>query len=249
MIRLVCSVVLVYLTVFSALAQSDTIVISKDIQLLHLQDSVFVHVTWVDSEQYGRFSCNGMLVVRNSEAIMVDTPMSNEQTEELSNYLSNEMGVKVKMLIAGHFHEDCIGGLAYLQNNGVASIACQLTVEKCMEEGLPIPSIAFERVYDFNFHGLPIVCRFFGAAHSFDNITVWLPKQHILFGGCMVKSARSRGLGNLSDAVVEEWDATLEKVQHAYPTIQTVITGHGKIGGAELLDHTIDLVRQKQNKI
>ncbi len=248
MVKLFLTLIATFVVVYPSLAQAVTTSISKDIQLIHLQDSIFVHVTWIDSEQYGRFSCNGMLIVSNGEAVMIDTPMTNEQTRQITEYLSYKMNVKVKTFIAGHFHADCIGGLDYLQKEGVESIACRLTLDKCKAEGLPVPAIAFDTTYDFSFHGLPIQCRFYGAGHSFDNITVYLPEQQILFGGCMVKSARSRGLGNLSDAVVDEWDITLEKVRNAYPEIQTVVTGHGNIGGSELLNHTIELVRNKQNK-
>jgi len=246
MIRLLFSLVIVLLSVAHVSAKSDTIYVNEDIQLIHLQDSVFVHVSWINSERYGRISCNGMIIVRQGEAVMVDTPMNNEQTRQIYEYLEQTWGVTITRHIAGHFHVDCIGGLPYLQDKGVKSIACRLTVNKCKEENLPVPSIVFEAEYDFTFNGLPIECRYYGGAHSFDNITVWLPRQQILFGGCMVKSARSKGLGNLSDAVLDEWDVTLEKIQYAYPNIQKVITGHGSIGGSELLHHTIGLVRKKQ---
>ncbi|WP_289053102.1 subclass B1 metallo-beta-lactamase [Carboxylicivirga marina] len=224
-------------------AQSDTIVINKDLQLIHLQDSVFVHISWVDSKKWGRFSNNGLLIIKNGEAVMVDTPMSNEQTKEICDYLNIVWEVKVRALIAGHFHEDCIGGLEYLQSIGAKSLASNLTIAKCQEEGLPVPSIGFDKEYDCLFNELPIECRFFGAGHSFDNITIWLPQQKILFGGCLVKAAHARNLGNLSHAVVDDWDVTIEKVQYAYPEAVMVIPGHGAIGTTDLLSHTIQLVK------
>lgn len=224
-------------------AQSDTTIINNNLQLVHLSDSVFVHISWVESEKWGRFSNNGLLIIKNGEAVMVDTPMSNEQTKELAEYLKLMLNVKIRALIAGHFHNDCIGGLKYLQSIGAKSLASNLTIEKCKEEGLPVPEIGFDKEYDCLFNELPIECRFWGAGHSFDNITVWLPEQKILFGGCLVKSDNARGLGNLSDAIVAEWDLTIEKIQFAYPDIITVIPGHGNIGNSELLNHTIKLVR------
>ncbi|MBN1650541.1 MAG: CfiA family subclass B1 metallo-beta-lactamase, partial [Bacteroidales bacterium] len=81
-----------------------------------------------------------------------------------------------------------------------------------------------------------------------DNITVWIPGKKILFGGCLIKSIDSKGLGNLSDAVVNDWDMTVEKVMKKYPEIKTVIPGHGDFGGTELLTHTIELVDKEKNK-
>ena len=61
--------------------------INDDIRLIHLQDSVFVHTTWVDIKDYGRIGSNGMIVIRGGQAIMVDTPMGEEKTRLIANYL------------------------------------------------------------------------------------------------------------------------------------------------------------------
>ena len=225
----------------------EKILIDKDIQLIHLQDSIFVHVTWHKLEDYGRFPSNGLVVIRNGQALMIDTPMDNDKTERLVRYLKDSLSVDLSRLIIGHFHDDCMGGLGYLQSIGIESIAHALTVEKCQGMGLPIPSTPFAETFTFDFHGEQIVCRYFGGGHSFDNITVWMPHQKILFGGCLVKSLDSRGLGNLSDAVVSDWDATIERLMDAYTGIEVVIPGHGDFGGVDLLTHTIKLVQDERN--
>lgn len=231
---------------FSSKAQSyEKIVIDHNIQLIHLQDSVFIHVSWHHLDNFGRFPSNG---VRNGQALMIDTPMDNDKTERLAKYLKDSMSVDLVKLIIGHFHDDCMGGLGYLQSIGIESIANSITIEKCKKIGLPIPSTPFTDSLTFNFNGEQIDCRYFGAGHSFDNITVWIPTKKILFGGCLIKSMDSKGLGNLSDAVVNDWDRTVEKVMKKYPEIRTVIPGHGDFGGIELLTHTIELVDQEKNK-
>lgn len=233
----------------SLIAQTkNQIVIDKDIQLIHLQDSIFVHVTWHHLDKFGRFPSNGLIIIKNGQALMVDTPMDNDKTERLAKYLKDSLSVALTKLIIGHFHDDCLGGLGYLQSIGVESIANLMTIEKCREIGLPIPSTHFKDSLAFDFNGERIECTFFGAGHSFDNITVWIPNKKILFGGCLIKSIDSEGLGNLSDAIVNDWDKTVEKVMKKYPEIQTVIPGHGANGGAELLKHTIDLVEKENNK-
>lgn len=226
----------------------DRIVINDDIQLVHLQDSVFLHITWDEDENFGRFSSNGLIIIRNGHALMIDTPMDNEKTEKLVTYIQRSFSAKVEKLISGHYHNDCLGGLEYLQSIGVESVANSMTIAKCKELGLPVPSTAFTDSLSFDFYGEAIECRYFGAGHSFDNITVWLPREKILFGGCLVKSANSRNLGNLSDAVVDDWDTTVQQVKAKYPDVKIVVPGHGPLGGSELLNHTIDLVVAEQNK-
>ncbi len=235
--------------IFQLAAQpSDKIIINEDIQLIHLQDSIYVHVTWHSLDGSGRFPSNGLIVIKDGQALMVDTPMNNNKTEKLVNYLKDSLSVDLKKLIIGHFHDDCLGGLSYLKSIGVKSIANSMTIDKCIKTGLPVPLIPFTDSLTFNFNGEQIDCRFFGAGHSFDNITVWISSKKILFGGCLVRASNSEGLGNLSDAVVADWDSTLQNLLNEYMDIKTVIPGHGSFGGAELLTHTIELVKQYKNQ-
>jgi len=225
---------------------TEKIVIDNDIQLIHLQDSIYVHVTWHYLDNFGRFPSNGMIIIKNGQAVMIDTPMDNDKTERLTEYLEDSMHVELTKLIIGHFHDDCLGGLGYIQSKGIESIANSMTIDKCKELGLPIPSTSFADSLIFDFNGEQIVCRFFGGGHTFDNITVWIPGKKILFGGCLIKSYNSKGLGNLTDAVVDDWDITIRKLIDKYPDINTVIPGHGDFGGAELLIHTIELVNNRK---
>ena len=226
-------------------AQSErNIFINDDIQLTHIIDSVYAHVTWEESETFGRFPSNGLIFIKNGQAIMIDTPFDNEKTKRLTDFLEDSMGVEVKKLIIGHFHDDCLGGLEYIQSKGIESVANKLTIDKCKELELPIPSTSFTDSLVFDFQGELVVCRYFGGGHTIDNITVWFPSKKILFGGCLIKSINSRGLGNLSDAVVKEWDVTVKKIINQYPNIEIVIPGHGAIGNSGLLTHTIELVER-----
>ncbi len=243
------STTLVILLLFASYAlgqSSNKIVIDEDIQLIQLQDSIFVHITWHEGDGFGRFPSNGLLLIKNGKVLLVDTPMDNEKTERLCDYISNKLNAIPSHLIIGHFHNDCLGGLPYLQSIGVKSIAHSLTKAKCEELNLALPGSTFKDALNFDFNGVPISCRFFGGGHSFDNITVWLPKQQILFGGCLVKTYNAQGLGNLSDAVVGEWENTINKITMEYSEVSSVIPGHGSFGGSELLDRTIELVQIHQ---
>jgi metallo-beta-lactamase class B len=85
-----------------------------------------------------------------------------------------------------------------------------------------------------------VVNRYLGEAHSKDNIVTWVPKEKILFGGCMIKSlGASRGY--LGDANLQQWSPTVEKVKKAFSNAAIVIPGHGSHGTTELLDYTIKM--------
>lgn len=227
---------------------AQEVLIDNNIKLIHLQDSVFIHQTIATDETFGTFSSNGMVVIRSGEALMIDTPIDNEQTEMLVSWLNDTWGVKVSLFIAGHYHNDCLGGLEYLHRNDIKSLANILTIEKCVALKLETPRTSFNEILKFEFNGEPVICRFFGAGHTTDNITVWFPLQNILFGGCLIKAAESSTLGNLSDAVVSEWDITVGKLMSAYDNINLIVPGHGNAGGPELLQHTIGLVEAFNKK-
>ena len=246
--RLFAAILILFAAVQLNAQNASKIVVDNDIQLIPLQDSVYVHISMHQAQDFGRFPSNGLIVIKNGEALMIDTPMDIEKTKRLTKYLEDTLKVHVTKFIAGHFHDDCIGGLEYLQSIGVESIANSMTVDKCKELGLPVPSTPFTDSLNFDFNGEPVECHYFGAGHSVDNITVWFPKQKILFGGCLIKAGNSQNLGNLQDAVVIDWDITVKKVIKQYPDVKLVVPGHGNFGGPELLNRTVALVENEKSK-
>ena len=221
--------------------------ITEDVRLLHLQDSVFMHTTWEEIENYGRVGSNGMLVIRDGQAVMVDTPMGEPKTRLIAEYLKDSLGVTIKKHIAGHYHADCVGGLDYLKAKGVVSIANYMTINKCKEIGMPVPTDSFVDSLNFDFNGLKIQCRYFGGGHSFDNITVYLPEKKILFGGCLIKSLAAKNIGANGESVLDEWEVTVKRIIEKYQGPLTIIPGHGDYGSEELLAHTVRLAEQQEN--
>lgn len=231
----------------SAARDKRETVIDSNNQLVHLRDSVFISKTWDYADGY-RFSSNGMILVKNGKALLINTPMDNEKTKKLLVFLKDSMNIEVTKLIIGHFHNDCLGGLEYIKSMSIASVANFMTIDKCRELDLPLPSISFKDSLVFDFYGESVVCRYFGAGHTADNITVWFPAKKILFGSCLVKSMNSKDLGNISDAVIKDWDVTVKKIIQKYPYTDIVVPGHGEYGGAELLYHTVMLVELERKK-
>ncbi len=228
--------------------QGDTIIINNDVQFIHLSDSVFMHTTYDIIGSFGKAASNGMMIIKNKEAILIDTPASDKNTEKIATFLKEKWGITIKLLIIGHFHEDCMGGIGYIHKQGINSLANTRTIAKCKELNLPIPRESFAYSMVFNFHGTAVACRYFGAGHTVDNITGWVPQSHILFGGCLIKSAESTSLGNLANAVVADWDTTVEKIIAKYKNIKYIIPGHGSFGSSELLTHTVSLAKQQKNR-
>lgn len=227
-----------------SIAQQNHITITPDIELIKLNDNFFIHTTWIESDEFGRFPSNGLIFTKNGKALLLDTPNSNEQMDTLYTYLKDSLNTKISKFIPGHSHPDCIGGFKFLQSVNVESLSGEKTKAICMNQNLPVPELSFRDSLTFYFEGEKVICRYFGGGHTIDNIVVYFPSSKILFGGCLVKSAYSKNLGYIKEAVLEEWDSTIEQILIEFLDIEIVIPGHGGYGDKQLLHHTIQLVRK-----
>lgn len=228
---------------FMGFAQkAQRIHISKDLELIRLSENAYVHVSWEDSPTFGRFSSNGLLFLQNGQGYLFDTPATDSLTKVLVDWVADSLQTRITGFVPNHWHSDCIGGLKYLQDIGVKSYAHQMTIDIARTKGLPIPSHGFRDSLSLALNDKSVKCYYLGAAHSMDNIVVWIPSEKILFAGCMAKEVAAKGMGNTVDGSLSEWPGTIDKVIAKFPAARIVIPGHGQIGGQEVLKHTRDLL-------
>ena len=240
---LLISLTLIQLTGLSQV-QYQKITISNDLELIKLSENAYIHVSYSIIGKFGRVSSNGLIVTNDNSAFLFDTPATDSLTMVLLKYLKDHLGLKVAGFIPNHWHEDCMGGLSYLQSQLIDSYANQKTIDIARSKGLPVPSHGFRDSLRLELGRKEIYCYFLGAAHSLDNIVVWIPSEKILFPGCMCKNLNSNDLGNVADGDLSEYPGTIEKVINKFKTAEIVIPGHGQIGGLNLLTHTRDLLQK-----
>lgn len=214
-----------------AVMAQKSVKISDDISITQLSDKVYTYVSLAEIEGWGMVPSNGMIVINNHQAALLDTPINDAQTETLVNWVTDSLHAEVTTFIPNHWHGDCIGGLGYLQRKGVQSYANQMTIDLAKEKGLPVPEHGFTDSLTVSLDGMPLQCYYLGGGHATDNIVVWLPTENILFGGCMLKDNQATSIGNISDADVTAWPKTLDKVKAKFPSARYVVPGHGDYGG------------------
>ena len=236
---------LLLLLVISPVCQAqDVIRISDDLELVRISDNAYIHVSRSDLPDYGRVSANGLIFIEGNKAYLFDTPWNDSLTCILMSYLEAQMKLKIEGFIPNHWHDDCIGGLGCIKSHGIKSYANQLTVDIARSKGLPVPDEGFTDSLTLRLGDKVIYCWFPGAAHTMDNITVWIPSEKILFPGCICKSLDSGNLGNTADGDITNYAETVDRIIGRYKDVQTVIPGHGSSGGPELLIHTRALCDQ-----
>jgi metallo-beta-lactamase class B len=214
---------------------------SEIIKIEKINNNVFKHISYLETKDYGKVSCNGMIFVKNNEAIIYDTPTNNEASKALINWFEK---TNIKAVIVTHFHIDCLGGLQVFHSNGIKSYSNKLTIELAKKDKQVLPENGFDNKLEINVGGTKVFAQFFGEGHTKDNIVGYIPTAKTLFGGCLIK-ALDASKGNLNDANTMEWSKSVSRIEKQMPKLEIIIPGHGKSGGIELLEYTIDLFDEK----
>ena len=210
-----------------------------DLTIENIYPEVYLHKSYQRVEGFGLVSSNGLVVVENRKAFIIDTPWSKSDTKKLASWIE-EQGYELVASVSTHSHEDRTGGLQWLNSQSISTYASKLTNELLKKEGNALASNSFDNPEFWLVDG-SIETFYPGGGHTIDNIVVWLPKSKILFGGCFVRSLQAKGLGNTAEATIDQWPDSVGKVLSKYPDAQIVIPGHGKPGDFSLLEHTKEL--------
>ena len=216
--------------------------VSEDIEVIQISANAYVHVSYAQLPGWGRVGSNGLIYTINGEALLFDTPMNDSLTIQLVHWITDSLKVRIVGFVPNHWHSDCMGGLNYLTSIGIPSYANEKTITIAKSKNLPIPQHSFVDSLTLHLGNQIVICKYYGPAHTVDNIVTWIPSERILFGGCMVKELKSETLGNIADADLTEWPKTIARVIAYYTSADIIIPGHGAFGGQELLKHTLDLL-------
>jgi metallo-beta-lactamase class B len=225
----------------SAQVVSDSLALAPDVTIRRLTPSVWMHTT------VGRFdgvavAANGLLVVRDTTAVLIDTGWDAAQTGALLRWAAESLKRPVRLAVVTHAHPDRLGGMPALQAAHIPAVALPRTVQLAAAVGThglvargdlvaaPVSVLGIELFYP-------------GPGHTADNIVAFVPGEQVLFGGCLVKEQHATDLGNVRDADLGHWPVAVQAVLARYPEAHRVIPGHGAPGGLELLTHTRALLQ------
>jgi len=219
------------------------------VELKQISNHVWIHTS------YGIVSgiltdAHGVIIVNNHKIVLIDTCWTNEQTASLLKKINDKFHDPVSLAIITHAHNDRIGGIDTLLRNKIRTISTPLTSQKAYIAGFSKPSPELDpKMTEFNLQDsgsgdFKIEVLYPGPGHTEDNITVWIPVDHVLFGGCLIKAMEWDSLGYLADAIIDKWASSVQFLKIRYSDAKIVVPGHGNIGNILLLQHTIDLVNR-----
>ena len=217
---------------------------SNDLIVIQIAENSFIHTSFLQTNDFGNVLCNGLIVRNSNEAIIFDTPTNDKNSEELIKWIQETLKCKIKAIIPGHFHNDCLGGLKAFHDNDIPSYAYSKTIELAKENNLVVPEKGFRDSLLLKVGDENITAKFFGEGHTRDNIVGYFSSENVMFGGCLIKEIDA-SKGYLGDANVADWSSTVEKVKKEYPDVKIIVPGHGEYGDKKLLDYTINLFKEQ----
>jgi metallo-beta-lactamase class B len=238
--------IVISLTILSCSHKKDfqpkEIYTSKDLVIIQIAENSFQHISYLQTNDFGNVPCNGLIVKNGNEAIVFDTPTSNETSEELIKWIKETLHCKINAIVPTHFHNDCLAGLQAFHENDIPSYAYFKTIELAKENDFILPTNSFTELLTLKVGNEDVIVKYFGEGHTKDNVVGYFPSENVLFGGCLIKELDA-SKGYLGDATIAEWSRTVERIKKEYPNLKMVVPGHGEQGDSKLLDYTIQLFK------
>lgn len=216
---------------------------AQGLDIKHLTDNFYIYTTYKPING-SPFPSNSMYLVTEAGVVLFDTPWDMQQTYPLLDSIEQKHQKKVIACIVTHFHDDRTAGLDLLKLKGIATYSSLQTWCLCKERDEHQAAHYFTADTTFQFGQYQVQTFYPGEGHTSDNIVLWFPVQRILYGGCLVKSTEAKGLGNVADANVAAWAATIKTVLQRFPRPRFVIPGHHSWRNRKSLQHTLRLLKR-----
>jgi metallo-beta-lactamase class B len=217
--------------------------LSDQVYVARLAPHVWVHTTVGTLADGALYAANGMLLEDGDRTVLFDVGWTPEQARTLLNWARNTLKHPVEKAYVTHFHNDRLGGIPALEAEHIPVFGTSTTIGLAARAGQPIPD------HSISVPSTPLaVARdvdvfFPGAGHTLDNIVVDFSAEHIVFGGCFIKTANAESIGNTADADLKAWPDSVKRMRGALPHTRFAVPGHGPITN-DTGQRTLDLLRK-----
>ena len=216
--------------------------VRRALEIAPLADGFYVFTTY-NTVDGSLFPSNGLICLTQEGAVLIDTPWDTTQFQPLLDSIWSRHHQRVVATVSTHWHDDRTACTERFEKMGARTYSRIQTQDLCRANDNEVPAHGFLKDTTFHIGGLEFEAFYPGAGHAQDNIVVWFPKSRILYGGCLVKSVQSKGLGFTGDADLAHWPDAIRAVQQRYPQARWVIPGHQAWKGKEALSHTLKLLK------
>lgn len=219
------------------------------VTLSKLAEGIWVHTTNYTLPGQNPIPSNGLIILDGEDVILVDGAWGELATISLLEKVKAETGKAATKMIVTHHHADRTAGVDAAEWQGIEVFTHPDTPVLAARNGWPAPntSVAALKEPKSRISVGNVEVAYPGHGHASDNLVVYVPSANVLYGGCAVRGAGVKTLGNTSDADLEKWRDSLTWVKATYPKAQIVVPGHGKGANLSLIDATIALINTETN--
>lgn len=196
---------------------------------------------------------NSGLIVGRSRTVLVDTAATESRTKRLREEVERVAPGGPDFVVNTHFHGDHTFGNGQFAPRAVI-VAHEGTRADSAEAGLglrhlwpevtwgetplTLPTLTFRDSLTLYADDLRVELTNVGPAHTANDVVAWVPERSVLFTGDVVWSGVTPYvlMGSISGSL-----RALATLRALHP--DTVVPGHGPVGGVELIDATEAYVR------
>lgn len=193
-------------------------------------------------------SAHGLYILTEEGALLIDSPWNPAYYQALLDSIEIKHDQKAIFCIATHSHEDRTGGINFYKKKGVRTFTSRKTDDISSSTGQARAEYIFEKDTLFDIGGKKFETYFAGEGHTKDNITIWFQNERILYGGCLIRSIDSKGLGYYAEGNVDEWDNTIKRLKRKFKRPNFIIPGHADWTSKKSLNHTLKIIRKHKRK-
>ncbi len=212
-----------------------------ELKIEAVRADVYIHVSYAKLGDKWT-AANGLIVASEKGVVVIDTPWDSLQTVQLLQWIETELKMPVHLVIPTHSHDDCLAGTSAFRARGIKVVSTGHIARRAQERGVAAPDSVLADSQHIDLGDKTLLTYYPGAGHVAENIVVYLPQERLLFGGCFIRSVKSRNLGYTAEADLEAWPHSVHRVLARFPDLEVVVPGHGHWSGPEALHHTLDLL-------
>lgn len=188
---------------------------------------------------------NYLILEGDSSAVLLDTPWDDEQTREVLEWADTNLETTIELCVITHSHDDRMGGIAAVHKRNIPT-AIHPAAQEMRGEFEAAKELILERKA-IRLGNLNLEVLYPGDGHAPGNLVVKIG-NYGYYGGCFLKSAKSRSLGNVADANIESWAEALETIESHIEGSRWVIPGHGGIEDGAY-ERTVELVDRELDEL
>lgn len=184
-----------------------------------------------------KFTTVSLFVVTTSGVLVADGQGSMVETQRMIAEIGKVTTQPITHLVIGSDHGDHTAGNAAFSPD--VKIYAHPVSRDILQKSAPQPIIAVPDTLTVKLGSTEIQLLFLGRAHTGGDLSVYLPKEKILF---MSEAYLNRIFPAMRSAYPSEWVATIERAQKM--DVTTYVPGHGFVESPAILKEELETYRK-----